>query len=357
MALHEKYMLRCIDLASMGLRAAMPNPGVGAVIVHNETIIGEGYTSPYGGAHAEVNAINAVLEKEFLKESTLYVSLEPCSHYGKTPPCTELIIKSGIPKVVIGIRDPFKAVNGSGIEKLQKSGIEVTEGVLEKKCYEVNKRFFTFHKKNRPYIILKWARSADGFMDKKREDSEKGIHWITQPETQILTHQWRADEMAIAIGTNTAIIDNPSLTVRAVNGKNPWRIVLDKDLSLDIKLNIFNKDSNTLILNQIESKINAHLEYVKIDFSNVIPELLKVLKEKNILSVIIEGGNKFLHSFIEANIWDEARIITGDVEFKEGLPAPIIYTTPVTSYLCGKDKVAVYQNDNPSDLLTPINIK
>jgi diaminohydroxyphosphoribosylaminopyrimidine deaminase/5-amino-6-(5-phosphoribosylamino)uracil reductase len=308
---NEYYIKRCLQIAKNGLGSTQPNPMVGAVIVHKNNIIGEGYTSPYGGPHAEVNAINAVKDKTLLSKSTLYVTLEPCSHFGKTPPCSDLIVKHKIPKVVIGCVDDNPEVAGKGITKLKNSGCHVIVGVLEKECKTHHKRFFTFHNKKRPYIILKWAETRDGFIAPKSKDEQKPV-WITNKYSRQLVHKWRAEEQSILVGTNTVIEDNPSLTVRDWTGKHLIRIVLDKKNSLSSSLNVFNNITETIRIT------NSH-----IDFNQPIAtQICKLLHKKSINSVIIEGGAKTLQAFINENLWDEARIFTGNAEFNNGIKAP-----------------------------------
>jgi len=323
---YEKYMQRCIELGTNGLGTVAPNPLVGAVVVHEEKIIGEGFHQLFGKAHAEVNAINQAIAtsgEEFLSNSVLFVNLEPCNHVGKTPPCTDLIISKKIPKVIIGNVDPFDQVNGSGIKKLLKAGIEVVQGISEKECRDLNKRFFTFHEKQRPYIILKYAHSLDGFIaPEKVTDANR---WISNAYSQQLVHQWRSEEQAVMIGNNTAHSDNPSLTVRSWKGKNPLRIVLDKELKLSNQLNLFDQSAPTLIFNSTRNEKSNHLEYVQIDFQqNVLEQVLKSLVQKNIQSVIVEGGTKLLQSFIHANLWDEARIFIGNKILGKGTSAPVL---------------------------------
>lgn len=341
---HNYYISKCITAAEKGVFQALPNPCVGALILHNDKIIGEGITSSYGGNHAEVNAINSVRNKELLKESTLYVSLEPCNHFGKTPPCTDLIILSKIPRVVIGMRDPFKEVNGRGIQKLKDAGIEVIENVLAEECFFINRRFFIFHIKKRPYVILKYAQTQDGFIDKKRNNGEIGINWFTNQETKKITHQWRSEECSIAVGTNTVEIDNPMLTVREVSGKNPIRIVIDKDLRLNKNSNVFNNESKTLVFNNKLNKIYENIEYIKVDFNQLLFELLKFLFERNIISIIIEGGALFLQSFIDENVWDEARIITGNLKIGSGILAPKINGSCYKKIINNGDLISFYKN-------------
>ena len=307
---------------------------VGCVIVHNNKIISEGFTSAYGGNHAEVNAINSVNDKSLLKEATLYVTLEPCSHYGKTPPCSDLIVAYKIPNVVIGCLDDNEKVAGKGVEKLKNSGCNVVVGVLEDQCKQHHKRFFTFHNKKRPYIILKWAETLDGFIAPKTKDELKPV-WITNPISRQLVHKWRAEEQAILVGTNTVLQDNPTLTVRDWTGENPTRIVLDEKNILSRDLNVFNNESETIIITEKD-----------IDFSNpVASQINKVLHQNNINSVIIEGGAQTLQTFIDANLWDEARVFTGNVEFKEGVKAPKLSGKLITEQMIDNDTLKFYLND------------
>jgi diaminohydroxyphosphoribosylaminopyrimidine deaminase/5-amino-6-(5-phosphoribosylamino)uracil reductase len=326
MNIHQKYMQRCLELAELGKGHVSPNPMVGCVIVHNNTIIGEGYHKKYGEAHAEVNAINSVTDKNLLPESTLYVSLEPCAHYGLTPPCSDLIVANKIPKVVVGIVDSFAKVAGKGIEKMKKAGIDVVVGVLENECRNINKRFFTFHEKKRPYILLKWAETLDGFIDFDRSKAEFGEpSWITGEKALNFVHEMRAAEDSILVGTNTALKDNPSLTVRHCEGKNPVRLVLDKNLRLPENLHLFDKSVNTLVFNSLKNKESENLEWIKMDFSKkIIPQVLNVLYSRRIQSVIIEGGKQLLDSFIKENTWDEAYRFVGNKKFYSGIQAPVI---------------------------------
>ena len=327
--IHEKYISRCIQLAKNGLGTTFPNPMVGSVIVHKGKIIGEGYTSPYGGAHAEVNAVNSVKDKKLLTEATLYVTLEPCSHYGKTPPCADLIIKHQIPNVVIGLLDPHEKVAGKGVEKLKAAGCNVIVGVLEKECREHHKRFLTYHIKKRPYIILKWAETADGFIapsqDKRRNNPEP--YWISNPYSQQLVHQWRSQEQAILVGTNTVLADNPKLNVRHWKGQNPIRIVLDRELKISNKHNVLDGSIKTIIITAHLPKNPQHgITYEVIDFENNLAiQICTILHKHEILSVIIEGGAKTLQSFIDSQLWDEARIFKGKDQFEEGLKSPRIH--------------------------------
>ncbi len=333
----KKYMQVCIDLALKGFPLAFPNPMVGCVIVHNDSIIGQGYHQQFGYHHAEVNAIASVENKELLEQSTLYVSLEPCAHFGKTPPCADLIVKSKIPRVVIGSLDTFSEVNGKGIQLLKKSGIEVVTNVLEKECRAINKRFFTFHEKKRPYVILKWAQTSDGYIAPL---NQKEPLWISSPESKTLVHQWRSQEQAILVGRKTADLDNPLLTTREVEGKNPIRIVLDRKLSLNKDLLIFNDDAPTLVVNDKLSSDN----HLKIDFNNLAPSLLKELHSRNIQSIIIEGGAQTLNTFIDAKVWDEARVFTSKKILEKGVQSPLIQSVINHSEIVGDDKLTYFIN-------------
>lgn len=331
---HEAYIKRCLEIAKNGLGNTRPNPMVGSVIVHNNKIIGEGYTSNYGGNHAEVNAIAAVTNKNLLKESILYVTLEPCSHYGKTPPCSDLIIKHQIPNVVIGCVDDHVKVAGKGIAALQNNNINVTVGILEEECKNHHKRFFTFHNKKRPYIILKWAETADGFIAPISKSEQKPV-WISNKYSRQLTHKWRAEEHAILVGTNTVIQDNPSLTTRDWMGKNPIRVLIDKENKLSKDYRIFNNEAKTIIINKNN-----------IDFSkHVGKQICDVLYSKNITSIIIEGGRKTLQTFINENLWDEARVFKGDTCFKKGIEAPIISGKKISDTKVSTDTLKIYKND------------
>ncbi len=336
-------MQRCIELAKKGLGNVAPNPMVGAVIVHNNVIIGEGYHQQYGEAHAEVNAIRSVNNQDLLSESTIYVSLEPCAHFGKTPPCSDLIIEKNIPTIVVGCVDPFSEVAGKGIEKLQKAGRQVVVGVLEKECLALNKRFITFHEKKRPYYILKWAETADGFIDKIRVSNTPDINWITDPQTQQLTHLWRSQESAILVGKNTVINDNPSLTCRAVYGKNPIRIVIDRNLTLNpTDYAVFDDQATTLVLNEVKNEKNKTVEYIQLDFENFFDALNSVLYQRAIQSVIVEGGTITLQGFINAQNWDEARVLKSNQLFEVGIKAPMLPNAHQEHTTFGKDKLFTY---------------
>ena len=302
----EKYMMRCIQLAQNGKLGAAPNPMVGAVVVCDGRIIGEGYHAKCGEAHAEVNAINSVKDESLLRRSTLYVSLEPCAHYGKTPPCAKLIVSKGIPKVVIGCQDPFSKVAGKGIEILKQAGCEVVVGVLEKACQDLNKAFFTVQLKHRPFITLKWAQSADGFMDVERNDGEPVK--LSSPLTQLIAHKRRAEHQAIIVGTQTARLDNPSLNVRDWCGPQPLRIVIDKDLTLPRHLHLFDGSQPTLVVTEKNETIAGAMT-LQVDFNqSILPQLMEELQRRNIQSLLVEGGSKLLQSFIDEGLWDEAYV-------------------------------------------------
>lgn len=350
MKIHQKYIFRGIQLGKNGLGNTAPNPMVGAVIVLHNKIIGEGYTSPYGGAHAEVNAIHSVSDKSLLKNATLYVTLEPCSHHGKTPPCSDLIIKHKIPEVVIGIKDPHDKVAGKGIKKLEAAGCKVTVSVLEKECREHHKRFLCFQEKKRPYIILKWAQTKDGFIApdlSKRKDSPEPF-WITNRQSRQLVHKWRTEEQAILVGTTTVLQDNPKLDARTWKGKNPIRVIIDKDLKTPKNYHILDGNITTIILTNVVDKKQyiKGVDYITIDFKkNIALQICEALYLKNITSIIIEGGCKTLQTFIDANVWDEARVFTGATHFKSGIKAPEFSGTLKSSNNIAKDTLNLYTND------------
>jgi diaminohydroxyphosphoribosylaminopyrimidine deaminase/5-amino-6-(5-phosphoribosylamino)uracil reductase len=315
-----KYMKRCIEIASKEIGNTYPNPLVGCVIVHENKIIGEGSHKRYGGKHAEVNAINNVENKNLLKESTLYVNLEPCNHFGKTPPCTDLIIKYKIQNIIIGSIDPNSMVAGGGIERLKSYGCNVEFGVLQDECDYLNKRFFTYHKLKRPYIILKWAESKDGFISPIK--SQREVFKISGDQSQKLSHTWRKEEDSILVGVQTIIDDNPQLTTRLVKGKNPIRIVLDPNCRVPINSNIFSKDSKTIVLSKNEnSSISENVRIINFDKMEFI---LNVLFEMKIQSVIIEGGTKTIKKFLDNDLWDSIRIFKGNKNMENGIKGPKI---------------------------------
>jgi len=327
----EKYMARCLELARNGMGNVAPNPMVGSVIVYNDSIIGEGYHQQYGGPHAEVNAINSVKDMSLLEKSTLYVNLEPCSHFGKTPPCADLIVEKKISKVVIGTIDPFSKVSGRGLDILKNNNIEVEIDCLSWESREINKRFFTFNEKKRPYVILKWAETADGFIDLIRKPAQaKEPIWITDEIARIVVHKWRTEEQSIMIGTNTAMMDNPRLNVRLWNGKNPVRIVLDRELKLESSIHVFDQTQPTLVFTEKIAESRKNQEYIRLHFDDsLLHAVMNELHGRMIQSVIIEGGYKLLSSFIEKQLWDEARVFKADLLFGDGIKAPKFDQIPV----------------------------
>ncbi|MBK0369986.1 bifunctional diaminohydroxyphosphoribosylaminopyrimidine deaminase/5-amino-6-(5-phosphoribosylamino)uracil reductase RibD [Flavobacterium agrisoli] len=323
---NEKYIRRCLEIAKNGLGTTYPNPMVGSVIVHNNRIIGEGWHKKSGEPHAEVNAVNAVKNKSLLKEATIYVSLEPCSHFGKTPPCCDLIIANEIPNVVIGTVDPNEKVAGNGIKKLIAAGKKVTVGILEKECYELNKRFFTYHNQKRPYIILKWAETADSFLAPLTKNSERAPVWITNSYSRQLVHKWRTEEQAILVGTQTAVTDNPKLDARTWFGNNPVRVLIDQNHRIPTDSHLVDNTIKTIIFSSKNNTFSTeNTFYETIDFSqNTVQQILSKLYDYQIQSVIIEGGLHTLQSFIDAYFWDEARVFIGKSSFGNGIPAPKI---------------------------------
>lgn len=322
-------MYRCLQLASYGISHVAPNPMVGAVLVHNNIIIGEGYHQRYGEAHAEPNAINSVINKELLTQATLYVNLEPCSHFGLTPPCADLIVKSQIPRVVIGTLDPNPKVAGRGVEILKNAGIEVVVGVAEEECRELNKRFFIFQEQKRPYILLKWAQTSDGFIDKTRTDVSEPPLAISNPITRQLTHKIRSENQAILVGTTTVLLDNPSLTVRNWSGKSPIRVAIDRKGKIPSDFHILDGSIPTLIFTEIEKKNKKNVQYINIDFAtSVLPSLLMELFNQNINSVLVEGGAQLLKCFIEMGLWDEVNVEVSNQRIEQGVAAPVIGVQP-----------------------------
>lgn len=320
----EKYMHRCIELARNGLCNVSPNPMVGAVIVCNGRIIGEGYHIRCGEAHAEVNAIRSVKDESLLKQSTIYVSLEPCSHYGKTPPCADLIIEKQIPRIVIGCRDPFSKVAGRGIQKLRDAGREVIVGVLENECRHLIRRFITFNTLHRPYITLKWAESADGFIDINRTDGQPVV--LSTPLTSMLVHKKRSESDAILVGRRTALLDNPSLSVRHWYGKNPVRLVIDKDLSLPPALHLFNDHIPTLVFTSAAHEKEKCTEYITLDSGkDLLPQMMEELYARGLQSLLVEGGAKLHQSFIDAGLWDEIFVEKARTVLHAGVKAPEIW--------------------------------
>lgn len=347
MNIHEKYIKRCIELAQNGFGTTYPNPMVGSLIVYDNQIIGEGWHKKAGEPHAEVNAVRSVKDKSLLSKATIYVSLEPCSHFGKTPPCCDLIIEHKIPHVVVGTVDPNEKVAGNGIKKLIAAGINVTVGVLEKECYELNKRFFTFHQKKRPYIILKWAESQDGFLaPEKQEDQKRKPIWITNRYSRQLVHKWRSEEQAILAGTQTIITDNPRLDTRDWYGNNPVRIVLDQNNRISKESFIFDNRVKTVVFTKSKTNLSSeNTTFEVIDFNqNIIPQILTILHQMQIQSIIIEGGQQTLQSFIDDNLWDEARVFIGKIDFTKGTKAPVIQKRNVTKTSILSDELLNIRN-------------
>ncbi len=337
-------MQRALDLAGLGKGRVSPNPMVGCVIVYQDRIIGEGWHGSFGGPHAEVNAINSVNHQEYLGDSTLYVNLEPCSHHGKTPPCADLIIASGIKRVVIANRDPNPLVAGKGMEKLRQHGIEVTENILKDRGLFLNRRFFTFYQKHRPYIILKWAQTIDGYLARPNFDSK----WISNKYSRQLVHQMRAQEDAIMVGRNTAYRDDPALTVRDWFGKNPVRLVLDPRLVLPPGLKLFDGKVSTLCYNRIKSEVNSGLELINIKTPDFLMGILDDLYQRQINSILVEGGAKLLGSLLDQNIWDEARVFTSQQAFGEGIVAPKIAMVCQEERIIAGDSLKTYYHTDAS---------
>lgn len=346
----EYYMRRCLQLAKNGLGMAAPNPAVGCVIVYNQIIIGEGYTSQYGGPHAEVNAIASVKDKSLLTRARLYVTLEPCTHFGKTPPCTDLILKHNIPEVVIGISDPNDLVAGKGTEKLRLAGCKVTIGILEAACSDHHKRFLCFQREKRPYIILKWAQSADGYIapDASMRNDDPRPYWITNKRSRQLVHKWRSEEQAILVGSSTVIEDNPKLTTRHWYGQSPLRIILDRDLSIQGDYHVLDKQVKTIVITHrsVSDSENGAIVYERIDYNaDIAAQIVAILYKHHISSVIIEGGARTLNTFIKSGIWDEARILTGDTQMKKGLKAPQISGNIFREFKLLNDEIKMLLND------------
>ncbi len=316
----EIFMLRAIELAAMGMGQVSPNPLVGCVIVHNGRIIGEGWHAKFRGPHAEVMAINAVTDRSLLAESTAYVSLEPCSHFGKTPPCADLIVSSGIRRVVLAMKDPNPLVAGSGVEKLSNHGITTAVGVLERQAREMNRRFITWMEKRRPFLILKWAETRDGFMAR----ADGSAAWISHPLSRQLVHRWRTEEDAILVGTHTAKQDNPQLNVRLWSGRDPARIVIDRRLELSSTLHLFDGSQRTICYNTVRDDRRPNLEFIKLEGASFLQAIIDDLYRRDIQSVIIEGGSRTLAKFIDSGLWDEARVFTSEKTFGAGIKSPAI---------------------------------
>lgn len=347
-AVESQYMMRAIEIARLGMSRVSPNPMVGAVIVNNNKIIGEGYHQAYGGPHAEVHAIESVKDKALLTDATIYVTLEPCAHYGKTPPCAELIIKSRIPRVVVGIKDPFAKVQGRGIQMMKDAGIEVIESFMEDRCYELNRRFFTFHSKRRPYIILKWAQTLDGYMDIDRTQEAYGQPtWITNDLSKIAVHKTRTDEDAIMVGTQTAVKDNPSLSVREWKGGNhPLRILLDLNHRVPSEQNLLDGSIPTVVYSYNKLENQKNLTYMVIDKEKPLwDQIFEDLYKRNIQSLIVEGGPYTLNTLIKEQLWDEARIFLGHGFFQGGVKAPAFPGKMVSRDYIDNSNLIVFRNE------------
>lgn len=336
----ELFMQRAIELAHLGIGSVSPNPQVGCVIVHNGNIIGEGWHQRHGKAHAEVNAIDSVADKSLLSNSDVFVNLEPCAHFGKTPPCVDLLIKHQVKRVIIANKDPNPLVCGKGIQKLREAKIDVVTGVCEKEGSQLNRRFFTYINKKRPYIILKWAQTSDGFIAQENFDSK----WISNEQSRQLVHKWRAEEDAVLVGYNTAAQDNPHLTVRDWTGRNPVRIVIDKQLQLDPSIHLLDQTEKTICYNFIKTEEVSSLTFVRLNSANWMQELLTDLHIRKIQSLIIEGGSKTLIEFIQAGLWDEARVFKADKFFEKGIPAPLLTAKAVGKELIHGDELTVFNS-------------
>jgi diaminohydroxyphosphoribosylaminopyrimidine deaminase/5-amino-6-(5-phosphoribosylamino)uracil reductase len=339
-------MKRCLDLAGLGLGHTAPNPLVGSVIVHRNNIIGEGYHRFFGGPHAEVNAVQSVADRGLLSGSVLYVNLEPCSHSGKTPPCADMILQTGIPEVVIGTTDPNPLVSGNGIRKLEAAGVKVTTGIAAKECLALNRRFFTFHRLKRPYVILKWAQTSNGFIDVLRETGMQQPAWISNEISRMLVHKWRSEEQAILVGTQTTLLDNPRLNTREWPGNSPLRVVIDRNLRLPKTLHVFDNSGPTLVFNATLEETDGQTRYLKLDFEGNMPAaLLRQLYHLGIQSLLVEGGRQLLTSFIEGDLWDEARVFTGKKKFEAGVPAPEIRQVKPSEYRIREDAVFFFRKE------------
>lgn len=348
-----KFMRRCLDLASKAEGLTYPNPMVGSVIVHDNKIVGEGYHLKAGGPHAEVNAINSVIDKANLRNSTLYVNLEPCSHFGKTPPCADFIISSAIPRVVIGTRDTSARVSGQGIARLRNAGCEVITGVAEEECRRLNRRFFTFNEKGRPYITLKWAQSADGFMDILRSEEHKNEpNWITGKPERVLVHKWRASEQAILVGAGTVNADNPKLNVREWKGPDPLRLILSSSGTISRESLITGTNGKVVAFTHNMDADIPNAVKVKLD-DNVAPssQIAGYLFNSGIQSLLIEGGAKVLTHFITSGLWDEARVFTGEKQFKEGVRAPQLKGKCMSRTVFTGSSLEIYYKEGSQDLM------
>ncbi|MFM7079919.1 MAG: bifunctional diaminohydroxyphosphoribosylaminopyrimidine deaminase/5-amino-6-(5-phosphoribosylamino)uracil reductase RibD [Bacteroidota bacterium] len=342
---HDLFMRRCHTLALLGLGHVAPNPLVGCVIVKNGEIVGEGYHHQYGHRHAEVDAISSVKDQSQLIGATLYVNLEPCNHHGKTPPCTEAIIAAGISKVMVGNVDPNPLVAGSGIDFLKNNGLEVTSGILERHGMFLNRRFFTFHTKKRPYVILKWANSNDGFMapDESVRQKNRQPYWISNEKSRFMVQKWRGEEQAIMVGKKTVESDDPALTCRYPNGKNPIRIIIDPKLSLSKEYKVFSNHDKVIVLNQKYNSLKGNCQYLIFEHRNA-QSILSALYHVGIQSVLVEGGSNTLSFFLLENLWDECRVFTGKGNLGAGIKAPNLHLEKSESLDIEGDELDIYVN-------------
>lgn len=342
----KQYMKRALQIAELGGVHVAPNPKVGAVIVHKEKIIGEGYHAHYGEAHAEVNAVKQVKNQDLLSSATIYVTLEPCSHFGKTPPCADLIVKHSFKRVVVACQDSFAAVSGNGIRRMRDAGIQVDVGLFEKEAQALNRRFFTYHEAKRPYVILKWAQTRDRFIDRTADTRVDGVNWITHPHLKTIVHKWRSEEQAIMVGVNTVINDNPLLDVRLIDGPSPHRFIVDPECKTPLTANVIADGKKTSLIvkkNKFET-LPSTIEVIELETFST-PSILGILYDKGINSVFIEGGAYTLQQFIETNLWDETRILEGDTVFKEGIPAPQLNSgTRISTSIMKGNVVSIYRN-------------
>lgn len=343
----EIFMRRCFELAAHGLGSTRTNPLVGSVIVHNDKIIGEGYHHEYGGPHAEVNAIRSVKDKSLLNQSTIYINFEPCSHFGKTPPCSTLILSHHIPRVVISNYDPFPSVSGKGVEALRNAGIEVVTGLLEEEGEHLNRRFLNYHRKKRPYVILKWAETMDGFIDVDRQEGDPvGTNWITDDIARTLVHKWRSEEAGLMVGTNTIIADNPKLNVRRWTGNSPLRIIFDRNGRVPETANILDNSQDTLVFTCVQEKYTGKTNSVLIDHDYRMIDILSELYEQKIISLFVEGGQHIHNTFINDNLWDEARVFKGKMKFSHGVKAPYLDRVPDHVIQFESSELSIYYNRN-----------
>lgn len=344
----EMYMQRALELAAQGLGKVAPNPLVGCVIVNQDTIIGEGFHQRFGGMHAEVNAINSVTDKNLLSDSTLYVTLEPCNHQGLTPPCCDIILEHKIPRVVIATLDSNPLVSGKGVERLRQAGVNVQVGVLEEKARWQNRRFFTFHERYRPYIILKWAETKDGFMDILRENGETGSFAISGKDAKVLVHKWRTEEASILVGSRTVFIDNPQMTARHWPGKDPVRIVIDANLKVPRTHKIFEDRGRTIVFNRLETRPIFNIEYIQLNFAEeILPRIMDYLRYEKLTSVIVEGGAATLTRFLELGLWDEIRRFRAPMNLDKGLKSPVLDLKPYETVTIGEDQLDFFYQQIP----------